>query len=102
MSTNHNLRKDLLDYLEKETQESIDNEDDSENEEEKIYRSDHDTQGPVPRSERNLSARIGTRGAIRSPTWVTAEEINLKAVCMPPARMNVRQEMTFKVESKLE
>ncbi|KYQ56802.1 hypothetical protein ALC60_04402, partial [Trachymyrmex zeteki] len=48
--------------------------------------------------KRNLSVRIGTPAngaAIRSLTWVTAE-INLKAVCMPPARMNVRQEMIFK------
>ncbi|KYN11824.1 hypothetical protein ALC57_15965, partial [Trachymyrmex cornetzi] len=50
--------------------------------------------------KRNLSVRIGTPtngAAIRSLTWVTAEEINLKAVCMPPpAWMNVRQEMIFK------
>lgn len=44
MSTNCNLRKGLLDFLEKETQESIGDEDNSENEEEEIYESDHDTQ----------------------------------------------------------
>lgn len=44
MSTNHNLRKGLLDFLETETQESIDDEDNSENKEEEIYKSDHDTQ----------------------------------------------------------
>lgn len=44
MSTNRNLRKGLLDFLEKEAQESIDDDDNSENEEEEIYKSDHDTQ----------------------------------------------------------